>query len=91
MTTLPKETKKIEDAAFEGSAVEGIIIPAGCEAIGSRAFADCGRLQVLVFEGMKTEFGEDVLEGCGRVRIEAPAGSDAETYARQKGIPFAER
>jgi len=42
--TLPADVASIHDEAFAGTATECVVIPAGCAAIGGRAFADCDAL-----------------------------------------------
>jgi hypothetical protein len=42
--TLPTGIKRIEEGALEGVAAQAVIVPAGCEYIGDRAFANCPNL-----------------------------------------------
>ena len=37
---LPAALTEIEEEAFAGGAFQGVIVPEGCESIGTRAFAD---------------------------------------------------
>lgn len=41
---LPAGLRRIEDNAFEGIAAQAVIIPEGCEYIGSKAFRNCPNL-----------------------------------------------
>lgn len=87
MTTLPAGVKRIDADAFAGSAIEGIIIPEDCAAIGDGAFRGCAKLKLVVFEGVHTEFGEEVFKGCSGLTIKCPKGSDAAAYAETERIP----
>ena len=62
--------KEIEDEAFMGLAVEGIIIPDGCTTIGSKAFADCPNLIYIKIPASVTSIADDAFEGSNQVRID---------------------
>ena len=68
--TLPANLKSIEEEAFAGSAFEGVIIPEGCESIGSRAFADCPNLVYIKIPATVTDIAADAFDGCGEVTID---------------------
>ncbi len=86
--TLPASLKAIEEQAFEASGANRIIVPSGCESIGSQAFARCPELTDLEVPASVTSIAGDILEGCGPVTVHAPSGSAAEAFALSHGLPF---
>ena len=67
---LPDKLTTIDENAFTASACEGVIIPDGCETIGSRAFSDCVNLIYVRIPASVTFIAEDAFEGCLQVRID---------------------
>ena len=68
--TLPANLTAIEAEAFMGdTAIEAVIVPEGCGAIGAKAFAGCVNL-VYVKVPAGTSVADDAFEGCGNVTIE---------------------
>ena len=66
--TLPANLTAIEDETFEGAVMNAVIVPDGCTAIGSRAYANCSELVFLsVLKG--TVIAADAFEGCGSVTV----------------------
>ena len=94
MTTfkLPAAITTIEAEAFEGSIAEAFEIPAGCTSIGSRAFANCPNLKVLIIRSSSINIADDALEGnfeatgACRVTIISPEGSDLPSWCKQHGV-----
>ena len=60
---LPASLTEVEEQAFEGSAVKMVCIPAGVSHLGSRAFADCPDLVIVLLESADTVWEEDAFEG----------------------------
>ena len=85
--SLPDSTTIISTEAFAACPANKIIIPKGCAAIGTRAFADCSDLTEIVIPASVTSIADDAFSGSGKVSITAPAGSFADAYAAQHGIP----
>lgn len=56
--TLPASVKRIEEYAFNGIDAEAIIVPAGCEYIGDRAFANCPNLVYVSYPESATLAGD---------------------------------
>lgn len=83
-----KNVTFIDGGAFERCGLEEIAIPDTVTFINLGAFAKCGELEKIWIPDSVTEIGEDAFEGCEKLTIFAPAGSYAEEYAREKGIPF---
>lgn len=73
VTVLPTYMTRIEEEAFAGSALEAVIIPAECESIGSRAFADCPGLVYVSIPAGVTFIADDAFEGSVHVIIEYTA------------------
>ena len=67
---LPSALTTIEDEAFSGAAFEAAIVPNGCTAIGSRAFANCPNLVYVRIPASVTSIADDAFEGCGQVVID---------------------
>ena len=67
---LPSELKVIEEEAFSGAAFGAVLIPDGCTAIGSRAFADCLNLVYVRIPASVASIAEDAFEGCKQVVID---------------------
>ena len=64
--TLPAALKQISANASRGASMQVVIIPDGCESVGSNAFADCGSLMyVFLPDGTalaEDAFGEETVE-----------------------------
>lgn len=58
----------IEDETFEGTVMNAVIVPDGCTAIGSRAYANCSEL-VFLSVPKGTVIAADAFEGCGSVTV----------------------
>ena len=65
---LPANLTVIEDEAFAGAVMNAVIVPDGCTAIGSKAFANCSEL-VFVSVPKETVIAADAFEGCGSVTV----------------------
>ncbi len=59
---LPAGLRSIETGAFEGTAVQEYRIPAGCTAVGNRAFASLPDGTVIVFMGRDAEIALDAFD-----------------------------
>ena len=81
--TLPSDIQCIDPEAFEGIAARIVVIPNGCESIGSRAFAGCPNLR-LVFIPASVDNEEDIAAdafvGCERVYLYGVSGGAAQAY-----------
>lgn len=66
--TLPASLKRVEESAFEGIAAQAVIVPQGCEYIGSKAFKDCPNLVYIeYYEG--TEVADDAFAECNSLQV----------------------
>ena len=86
---LPRNLKTIEDSAFEGTAATHAAIPGHVTSIGSRAFADCPNLVLVIIPESVHAIAADAFSGSAGVTISCPAGSYAESFAAEYGIPVA--
>ena len=85
---IPARVKIIDREAFEGSAAAYAVVPNGCNFIGTRAFAECGRLHVIILPSSVSEIAEDSFEDCSYLVLKAPENSYAQEYASLHSIPF---
>ena len=88
--TLTSAVRSIGDAAFEGTALTYVAIPATVPEVNARTFADCAKLESVLFYGMDTRIAPDAFAGCNDLVIIAPVGSTAQAYAEQMGWDFLE-
>ena len=84
--TLPVGLLRIDEEAFASSHAEIVIIPSGCTAIGSRAFADNANLVFVHMPDSVTDIAEDAFEGCPNVRFVCESENAAADYAAEHGI-----
>ncbi|MBR3503914.1 MAG: caspase family protein [Clostridia bacterium] len=87
---LPPQLTEIGEEAFRGNtAVVEAIVPQGVVSVGSRAFADCGRLGWVTLPSSVETFGEDVFDGCAAdLLIRTAPGSAAMDYAQDNLIDY---
>ena len=85
--TLPAFLTAIGDEAFSGVTAEAVVVPAGCGAIGSRAFAACPRLCAVVLPGALGNIADSAFADCGPLLILTPDGSAAAQWADSHGLP----
>ena len=82
--------KAIEDEAFENSGINLLYIE-NCESIGSRAFADCKDLHIVMFqyedEDFEPRIADDAFKGCDNLYCIGYFGNMWE-WAENHGIPF---
>ena len=83
---IPAMMDTIEEEAFLGVAAEQAIIPDGATAIGSKAFANCDHLLIVVIPSSVTTFGDDVFQNSD-VAVICPDGSPAALWCENHHIP----
>ncbi len=93
--TISEGVTEIGDYAFEDcGSLTSIVIPEGVTSIGVDAFYSCSSLTSIVIPESVTSIGVyegevwNVFDGCDKLTISAPAGSYAQKYASECGIPF---
>lgn len=92
---LPESLKAINEKAFSTCKLICIEIPEGTNEIGYNAFFQNRELEKVILPASITKigksfFGSDVFDLCFKVKVYAPAGSEAERYCKEKGIPLVE-
>lgn len=86
---LPNSLTAIGNGAFCGcSSLTAVVIPSGVTAIGPFAFEQCTNLKKLVIPDSVTSIGNDLLWKSSNAVIYGKAGSYAERYSKENGIPF---
>ena len=85
---LPLSTETIGEEAFAGTGAVEIVVPDGCKAIGSRAFADSPSLERITIPASVTAIAPDAFANCASLTIHAPAGSTVIALAIAQGIPY---
>ena len=87
--TIPGNVKEISHGAFEKClALKKATICEGVTSIEVRAFYLCEELQVICIPASVSSIALAAFTGCEKLCIHAPAGSYAETYAKENNIPF---
>lgn len=85
---LPKELKTIGGLAFSNcGSLTQMDLPDGVTDIGYLAFSGCDHLARLYIPASVAEIAEDAFLGCDNLTIHTPAGSYAEAFALEHGIP----
>ena len=64
-----------------------IVIPSWVTEIADRAFKRCRSLTSIIIPDSVTSIGDGAFRDCSSLTISTPAGSCAEAYAKQHGIP----
>lgn len=86
---LPQHVMSIGYQAFYGcSGLIGIEIPASVASIDQRAFAQCTGLVSAFIPASVTKISNDAFEGCSGLTIYGPAGSRAESFAKDNEFRF---
>ena len=86
---LPASIEKIGGGAFfQCSKLSDIVLPERLTEICGGAFYNCVGLRDLVIPTNVTKIGTNAFRDCYNLIIHAPAGSYAETYAKENNIPF---
>ena len=86
--TLPKGLKYIADGAFYDTALTAVEIPEDVTMIGFMAFSFCENLTSVTFPESLTYMDEDTFHDTGLTSANVIAGSYAETWAKENGIPY---
>ena len=81
--------QKIDESAFEGTALISVELPENLEYIGDKAFANILSLRKIHIPDNTKYIGKDAFTGSRQVTITAYANSYARTWARNNRIPFA--
>ena len=86
---LPESLEIIESGAFFGCRnLQNMQIPVNVKRISGAAFKNCAELEYVSIPESVTFIGDDAFGQCPKLTIHAPAGSYAESYAKEHNIPF---
>lgn len=89
LVELPASIEKIGGGAFfQCSKLSGIVFSEHLTEICGGAFYNCVGLKDLAIPASVTQIGKNAFRDCYNLTIHAPAGSYAETYAKENNIPF---
>ena len=86
---FPEGVRAIGDGAFwMNDELEEVTIPEGVTAVGNEAFVFCPALRRVTVPGSVSSIGEAAFEDCGELVCAVKAGSYAEAYCRENGVPY---
>ena len=86
---IPGNVVIIGDSSFgRCGKLSSVTIGNGTTTIEASAFRACGNLATVTIPATVTSIGEFAFRDCPNLTIHAPAGSYAETYAKENNIPF---
>lgn len=89
--TFGKGVKQIGESAFMDTGLETIEIPENIQSIDTVAFAGCSNLKEVTIISPDTKIESGAFVSChDDLIIKAPAGSNAERYAKENEIKFEE-
>jgi hypothetical protein len=89
LVELPVSIEKIGGGAFfQCSKLSDIVLPEHLTEVCGGAFYNCVGLRDLMIPASVTLIGVNAFRDCYNLIIHAPAGSCAETYAKENNIPF---
>lgn len=87
---FPTSLEQIEDEAFEGTAIEIIILPDGFQYIGENVFRDVCSLKEVYIPDSVVEISDSAFMNDELYTIHGEKGSCAEDWAKQHKVPFVE-
>lgn len=85
--TIPGSVTSVADSAFFSDDIEEVDFEEGLESVGETVFYNSPNLKTVKFPASLKKVGNGNFEYCSQISIVAPAGSYAETYANNNGIP----
>ena len=88
ISVLPLSLINIEDEAFEGTAIKGIVLPDALISIGDRSFAGIKTLRFARIPMTTTSIAKTAFAGSNNVMITAAPNSYARTWAKENKLPF---
>ena len=86
---IPSTVTEIGDSAFYSCQnLEKVVLPPSVTEIGDDAFDWCPKLQVIEIPASVTWMGDNLFDKSENLTIKAPAGSEAQRYAKRYKIKF---
>ena len=89
ISSLPSSLQIIDESAFEGTAINTVILPDKVITIGDYAFANIKELKKIEIPDRIAFIGENAFKGSNQVVITSSPKGYARAWAKEKGIPFA--
>lgn len=87
--TIPHSARVITRLAFgDCKSLKEITIPEGVEQLDTQAFSYCPSLASVTIADSVTKIASNAFEDCPKVTFRGHAGSYAQAFAREQGIPF---
>lgn len=88
---MPADLQTLGARCFAGTKADMVDVPEGCVSIGSRAFADMKNLLYVELPASLEYIAPDAFSGSDAVEFVVPAGSYAEAYCLENGLPVVSR
>jgi hypothetical protein len=87
---LPSTLTNIDSFAFDSEKIKSIVIPSGTKTVNLEAFANCSKLEAIVFSGSSTKITEKPFYSYGgySATVYALKGSQAETYCKKNSVKY---
>ena len=85
---LPSSLIRIEESAFEGTALSAVELSPNLQIIDDYAFANIKTLKVINLPASVTYIGKNAFAGSDKVILTGIPGSYSRAWARENGIPF---
>lgn len=85
---LPDTLETIGVSAFSTTALNAVTVPAKVTTLGAEVFGDCPALVSVILPATVTEIDEDAFYGSEKIILTCTAGSAAENFAKENGIPY---
>ena len=86
---VPEGVMEVSGYAFENcKKLQSVTLPSTLQEIDWNTFARCPELKEVHISGNTNRIDPNAISSCPKLTIYAPAGSYAETYAREHDIPF---
>lgn len=89
MVRLSRELTVVPARMMEGCGrIQTVVIPVKVQSVGSRAFAGCAMLRDVYLTSAVQEIADDAFAGCTDMMFHVQPGSEAERFAREKGVNY---
>lgn len=86
---LPQTLTAVPARMMEGCGrIQTVVVPVSVQSVGSRAFAGCEMLRDVYLTAAVTAIADDAFVGCKDMMFHVQPGSEAERFAREKGVNY---
>ena len=79
LSILPDDLKAIEEEAFADSDMQAVIIPDGCQSIGSGAFRNCEDMSLAIIPASVTSIADDAFENSAYYHESTSSSNDSDS------------